>query len=498
MTRHSQPSALVIGSGAAGLATAIHLAQHGFDVKVLEKNNNPGGRLDQIDREGFKIDTGPTLYVMPHLYALELERIGIDPYSAFDLQRVDPTYHIYFEDGQQLLLSSDLSLMSEQVERFEAGASHRMLDYLAEGGQHYHLAMEHLVRKDFRRAADFFNLNNLPLMLKVRALQHHYSYVGKFFNDPHLKAAFTFQDMYMGLSPFKAPTTFSLMQYSEMTHGIWYPRGGMYTIALTLVERAQEAGVDILLNKHVAQIDVDGRRAVGVTLEDGARYTADFVIANADLPYVYNELLPPDGTMKQLERKHYSCSTISFFWALDTTFPELEPHMLFLADDYEGGFQALNGGELPERPSLYVHTPTKLNLASAPPGLDSVIGIVPVGNMDSHPDEDWSSVRRKARQAIFDRLSTIGLPALPDHIDFETCYTPESWHRRYNLYQGSTHGLSHKLTQLAYMRPHNQHKRYRNLFFVGASTHPGTGVPTVLVSARLATERILDGSGMRH
>lgn len=498
MRTHKKYSALIIGSGAAGLAAAVQLAKRGFDVKVLEKNNNPGGRLDQIDRDGFKFDTGPTLYVMPHLYASELERLGIEPYSAFDLQRVDPTYHIYFEDGQQLRLSSDLRMMAEQLERFETGASHRMLDYLAEGGQHYHLAMKHLVQRDFRRASDFFNLRNLPLMLKVRALRHHYDYTGKFFDDPHLKAAFTFQDMYMGLSPFEAPTTFSLMQYSELTHGVWYPRGGMYTIALTLVERAQEAGAEILLNHHVAHIDVDGRRAVGVTLEDGERLTADFVIANADLPYVYDELLPPDGTMQQLERKHYSCSTISFFWALDTTFPQLEPHMLFLADDYQGGFQALNGGELPERPSLYVHTPTRLDSSLAPTGCDTVISIVPVGNMDSHPDEDWQAVRHKARQAVFDRLSAVGLEQLSDHIDFETCYTPESWHRRYNLYQGSTHGLSHRLMQLAYMRPHNQHKRYRNLFFVGASTHPGTGVPTVLVSARLAATRILEAVGIRE
>ena len=328
-----QPTALIIGSGAAGLATAIHLARHGFDVKVLEKNNNPGGRLDQIEREGYTFDSGPTLYVMPQLYSAELEPLGIEPYREFDLQRVDPTYHIYFEDGHRLLLSSDLKVMAEQVERFETGASHRLLDYLAEGGQHYHLAMKHLVRRDFRRATDFFNLPNLPLIFKIRALQHHYAYTGKFFDDPHLKAAFTFQDMYMGLSPFKAPTTFSLMQYCELAHGIWYPRGGMYSIALTLVKHAQDAGAEVLLNHHVARIDVEGRRAVGVTLENGEKLTADFVIANADLPYVYEELLPPDGSMKRLERKHYSCSTISFFWAMNRTFPELEPHMLFLAND---------------------------------------------------------------------------------------------------------------------------------------------------------------------
>jgi phytoene desaturase len=486
------PSVLIIGAGVAGLASAIRLAKHGFNVRVFEKNNNPGGRLDQIEREGFTFDTGPTLYVMPNLYTSELERLGIHAHAALDLQRVDPTYHLYFEDGNQLVLTSDLKRLGGQIERFEPGASKRLLSYLAEGGRHYDLALNHLVQRDFRRATDFFNVRNLPLLFQVKALQPHYPYISRYFDDPHLKAAFTFQDMYMGLSPFEAPTTFSLMQYSELAHGVWYPRGGMYRIVKTLVQHAVSADVEIHLNSPVMQIDVKGNRAAGLTLENGELVTGDYVIANADLPYVYGQLLPQDGTMQRLQRKRYSCSTISFFWGLNNIVPELEPHMLFLADDYEGGFQALNGGPLPDRPSLYVHTPTRLDPSLAPQGRDSVIGIVPVGNLNSHPDQDWQAVREKARQAIFQRLESLGIDSFSERIQFETCFTPCSWRKRYNLYQGATHGLSHTLTQLAYMRPHNQHKRYRNLYFVGASTHPGTGVPTVLVSARLAAERIID------
>ena len=498
MNRPRRPTAIVIGAGVAGLAASIHLARRGFKVDIFEKNTRAGGRLDQIEREGFRFDTGPTLYVMPQLYASELKRLGIEAHAALDLQRVDPTYHLYFEGGSQLVLTSDMKRLTGQIDRFEHGASKHLMTYLSEGGRHYELALKNLVQRDFRRMGDFLNLSNLLLLFQLKAHRKHYRYIGRYFDDHRLQAAFTFQDMYMGLSPADAPTTFSLMQYSELAHGVWYPRGGMYRIVRLLLKYAEDAGVGIHLNSPVMQIDIDGHQALGVTLESGERVRSDFIIANADLPYVYGHLLPQDGTMQRLQRKRYSCSTISFFWGLESEVPELEPHMLFLADDYLGGFQALNGGSLPERPSLYVHTPTRLDPTLAPDGRDSVVGIVPVGNLSSQPDADWQSIRDQARQAIFDRLATVGVEELPEQIAFETCFTPYSWRKRYNLVHGATHGLSHTLTQLAYMRPHNQHRRYKNLYFAGASTHPGTGVPTVLVSGRLAAERIVEVVELRE
>jgi phytoene desaturase len=495
MSTQNQPSVLVIGAGAAGLASSIHLANLGYDVTIYEKNVRPGGRCDRIEREGFFFDTGPTLYVMPHLYAAELESLGVSPKTTLDLQRVDPTYHLYFEDGTQLRLTSDLTNLGEQVDAFEKGASLRLLDYIAEGGRLYNLAFERLVLRHFRHPLDFYNLRNIPVFLQVKALSRHYQQMRKYFDDPRLKAAFTFQDMYMGLSPFKAPTTFSLMPYSELTHGVWYPRGGMYTIIEELTKTAQNAGVKLHLNTAIDKINVEGNQATGVTLENGDRAEADIVLANADLPYVYGNLLPQDGTFDKLKRKHYSCSTLSFFWGLDRRLPELEPHMLFLADDYKGGFEALNGGLLPDKPSLYVHCPTRLDPSLAPKGKDSLVGIVPIGHLDVNPEEELEPVRDQARRAIIERLHDIGFENVENHIEFETCFTPCSWRKRYNLYKGATHGLSHSLNQLAYLRPHNRHKQFHNLYFAGASTHPGTGLPTVLVSGRLAAERIQDEWG---
>jgi len=241
---------------------------------------------------------------------------------------------------------------------------------------------------------------------------------------------------------------------------------------------------------------VRGSAARGVTLAGGRYLAADVVLANADLPYVYNHLLPDADLAKEMARKRFSCSALSFFWGVDKPISELGPHTLFLADDFQDNFKSIiRDLDLPKNPSLYIHAPARLDPAKAPPGQDTLIAIVPVGHLDETGEQDWASLVDRARQSVFDRLATIGVTGLESHLKFEVSLNPLSWRKRYNLMRGSTHGLSHNLIQLGYLRPRNRHPRYHNLYFVGASTHPGTGVPTALVSARLAAQRIVDELG---
>lgn len=241
------------------------------------------------------------------------------------------------------------------------------------------------------------------------------------------------------------------------------------------------------------QINTNSNHARGVRLADGSRLEADVVLANADLPYVYQHLLPQDGMAKALARKRFSCSVISFFWGMDKKYESLGPHTLFLADDYRENFETIiRDLGLPANPSLYVHAPARLDPSMAPRGQDTLTAIVPVGHMGEKGEQNWGELRDEARQHVFRRLRTLGITDFESHIKFEETYTPLSWHKRYNLMKGSTHGLSHTLTQMAYFRPSNRHSRYQNLYFVGASTHPGTGIPTAMVSGRLAAERIMD------
>jgi phytoene desaturase len=483
---------IVIGAGIGGITAAIHLAKHGLHVTVIEKNARPGGRCDRISREGHHFDTGPTLLLMPLLYEEEFRALGISMREVLDLQRVDPTYHLVFDNGSQLALTSDMKSMQEQLEKFEHGSFQGLLRYMDEGHSHYHLGIEKLLRPEFRKATDFFKLSNLPLLHQVKPLTKHYANMSRYFDDPRLKAAFTFQDMYMGLSPFEAPATFSMMPYTELAHGVWYPRGGMYQIVEALMSLARAAGVEFIFNSTVEQIEVNGRSARGVTL-NGQRMDADAVLANADLPYVYQNLLPQDGQVKRLNRKRYSCSVISFFWGMDKTYETLAPHTLFLASDYRENFERIiRDLALPANPSLYIHAPARLDPSMAPQGQDTLIAIVPVGHMSENGEQDWAELRDEARGHVFRRLASLGITDIASHIKFETTFTPLSWRKRYNLVKGSTHGLCHNLTQLGYFRPDNRHAKYHNLYFTGASTRPGTGMPTAMVSGRQSAQRIMD------
>lgn len=486
-------SVIVIGAGIGGIVAATHLARQGVNVTVVEKNARPGGRCDRISQEGHQFDTGPTLLVMPLLYEAEFRALGASMRECLDLQRVDPTYHLVFDDGSQLALTSDMKSLQEQLETFETGSFQGLLRYLDEGHRHYQLGIQKLVNRDFRKASDFFTPKNIPLLYQLKPLVNHYAHMAAYFDDPRLKAAFSFQDVYMGLSPFEAPATFSLMPYTELAHGVYYPRGGMYSIVEALMELARAAGVDFMFNTAVEQIDVDSTHTRGVLLAEGPHLAADAVLANADLPYVYQNLLPDKDLAESLAHKRFSCSVISFFWGLDKPYETLGPHTLFLADDYRENFDSIiRDLDLPANPSLYIHAPARLDPAMAPSGQDTLIAIVPVGHIDETTGQDWSALRDNARGHVFRRLASLGISDLAAHIKFETTFTPLSWRKRYNLMKGSTHGLCHNIMQLGYLRPHNRHPRYHNLYFTGASTHPGTGMPTAMVSGRLSAQRILD------
>ncbi len=489
-------NALVIGAGIGGIATAARLARHGYSVTVLEKNANPGGRCNQLVRDGHRFDIGPTLFLMPDVFAETYAALGERMEDHLDLRRIDPTYRIRFDDNTELALTSDLNKMQAQLEAIEPGSFGGLLRYLAEGHLHYRLSLERFVGRNFNNLLEYFDLRNLPLLFKLKALVKHYDNIGSYFKDPRLKAAFTFQNMYLGLSPYDAPATYSLLQYTELADGVWFPMGGLYRVIETLAEIAAGLGVRFIYNAPVRRIELEGNRATGVLLEDGRRFKADVVVANADLPYVYRHLLPDQAEADALERKKYTCSAVMFYWGVDKVYPQLGHHNVWLAGDYRASFDRIfNDLTLPDEPSFYVHAPARTDPAAAPAGQDTLMVLVPVGHLDETAGQDWPALQDRARSTVLQRLADMGLTDLPAHIKFEVSYTPQDWLTTYNLARGAAFGLSHNFTQVGYLRPQNRHNRYRNLYFAGASTHPGTGLPIVLLSARLTTERILQDMG---
>jgi phytoene desaturase (3,4-didehydrolycopene-forming) len=486
------PRALVIGAGVGGIAAAARLARHGYTVTVAEKRERAGGRCNYLVKDGHHFDTGPTLFLMSELYAQTFADLGERMEDHLSLRRIDPTYNVFFDDGSTLALTSDLNAMQTQLEAIEPGSFGGFLRYLDEGQLHYRLALRHLVTRDFRNLPEFVSLKNLLLLFRLKLLRSHYGNMGKYFRNRRLKAAFTFQDMYLSLSPYNAPATYSLFSYAELAGGIWFPMGGMRRVVEALTGIAEQSGVRFLYNAPVAQVTVNGDRATGAALADGRHIQTDVVVANADLPYVYRQLLPDHGMADRLDRKKYTCSTVTFYWGVDKQYPQLGPHNLFLAGDYRKSFdRILRDLTLPDEPSFYLHAPVRVDPSLAPEGQDTLMVVVPVGHINDAAPQDWSALQKRAREFVFQRLADAGVSDLEGHIKFEVSYTPRDWQSRYNLTKGSNLGLAHDLTQMGYLRPHNRHAHYRNLYFVGASTRPGSGVATVLISARLTTERIL-------
>jgi len=487
----NKPTAIVIGAGIGGIATAGRLARNGYQVTVLEKNETPGGRANQIRRDGHRFDIGPTLFLMPEVWEETYAALGEKMSDHLDLKRIDPTYKVHFEDGLQLQLTSDIGKMQTQLEMVEKTAFTGFLNYIAEGSQHYKLSLEKFVGRNFFNIFEYFSLKNLPLIFKLKALAKHYANTGRFFKDERLKAAFTFQNMYLGLSPYDAPATYSLLQYTELAEGVWYPIGGLYRAIESLTEIAEKLGVNFIYNAPVKQLKVAGSKVEGVVLEDGREFNSDIFVGNADLPYIYKELLPEKAAAKKLEKKLYTCSTIMFYWGVDKQYSQIAHHNVFLGGDYKDSFDRIfNDHDLPENPSFYVHAPTRTDASAAPEGQDTLYVLVPVGHLDE--GQDWDARVAQARKSVMKRLTKeMGITDLDEHIKFEIVYQPQVWKERFNLEKGAAFGLSHNFWQVGYLRPQNRHAKYKNLYFTGASTHPGTGLPIVLLSARLTTERIL-------
>jgi len=383
--------------------------------------------------------------------------------------------------------------MRQQLEMLEPGSSTREEKYVTTGFSLYTMAFEKLLGRNFTRFFDFFNLKNALLLIKLKTYLNHYRYTGRFFRSEHLKMAYTFQNIYVGQSPFSAPALFSMIPAAELTEGSMFPVGGMYGIAAKLMEKASEKEVRFHFAKPVRQILVSGNRATGVALADGSVARADVIIANADLPYVYRELLPPGSKAHRLSRMRYSCSALILHWGLDKQYPQLSHHNTFLSDRFREGLDRIfRDKSMGDDPCFYIHAPVRTDASAAPEGYDTLSVAVGVGHLDKRNSQEWKRITDRAREAIFRKLKKAGIDDIESHIRFEIVTTPETWEEALNVTKGSVFGsLGHNILQMGYFRPHNRDRRYKNLYFTGGSTHPGNGIPMVLMSAKLVSERIL-------
>lgn len=486
--------AIVIGAGVGGLATANFLAQNGYEVEIYEKNCNPGGRCGQKIQDGHRFDLGATILLMPSLYKQVLSALGIDLEKDLETTSLSPIYKLFFGDGSCFSFTRDEEKMRTQLEAFEPGSSPKYKAYVKEGYDYFNLAMNDLLGKNFDSLFEFVNLKSIRLLMKLKTYRNHAAYVKEYFKDARLQKAFSFQNIYVGQNPYDAPAFFSMLPGAEIAEGALFPKGGMNRIVQALVELAEKNNIKINCKKPVKEIVLNGKTARGILLDDGTEIGADLVIASADLPYVYDKLLNDRQKTRSLKKKKYSCSAIVFHWGVDKVYPQLDHHSVFLNEPYREGLDAIfKDKSVSDNPSFYVHAPVRSDKTAAPENQDSLSVIVPVAHLDDKADQDWKALREKVRVAVIRRLKEAGLTDIEDHIKFEICYLPKTWENSCNVTNGSVFGsLGHTIFQMGYFRPHNQHKKYKNLYFAGGSTHPGNGVPLVLLGAKLTSERILN------
>ncbi|KAI1764887.1 phytoene desaturase [Hypoxylon sp. FL1150] len=518
MSKINQQRAVVIGAGAGGIATAARLAKAGFAVTVLEKNSFTGGRCSLIHHEGHRFDQGPSLLLLPKLFHEAFHDLDTSlEAEGVELLRCPTNYNVWFADGQRFELSTDLARMKAQIERWEGkDGFRRYLAWLREAHQHYELSVSDVLHKNFTSFVDLVVPRFVLTGLKIHPLHSIWNRASKYFWTERLRRVFTFATMYMGMSPFDAPATYSLLQYTELAEGIWYPRGGFHVVLDTLVKVGERLGVEYRLSTPVKAIltHADGTTARGVQLESGEVLEADVVVVNADLVYAYSNLFPPTPSIqkysKSLRQRDSSCSSISFYWSLDRKVPELQTHNIFLADQYRESFDAIfDRKSLPDEPSFYVNVPSRVDPSAAPEGRDSVIVLVPTGHLQESRDpdqpdvglarnQDWPTLIARARRAVLATISArTGCASLDKLITHESINSPTTWEARFNLDRGSILGLGHGFFNVLAFRPRTRAEGIRGVYFVGASTHPGTGVPIVLAGARLTSEQVLDDLGMQ-
>ncbi|ORE02407.1 phytoene dehydrogenase [Rhizopus microsporus var. microsporus] len=490
---------VVIGAGIGGTATAARLAREGFRVTVVEKNDFSGGRCSLIHHGGYRFDQGPSLYLMPKLFEDAFADLDERVEDHLELLRCENNYKVHFDDGESIHLTSDLTRMKTEMERVEGPEGFgRFLDFLRETHVHYQNGTWIALKKNFESIWDLIRLEYAPEILRLHLFDKIYRRASLYFKTKRMRMAFTFQTMYMGMSPYDAPAVYSLLQYTEFAEGIWYPRGGFNQVVQKLESIAtQKYRATFRYNAPVAKINTDSGRVCGVTLENGEVIEADAVVCNADLVYAYHKLLPPcSWTTKTLASKKLTSSSISFYWSMNKKIPQFDVHNIFLAESYKESFDEIfEQYGLPSEASFYVNVPSRVDPSAAPDGKDSVIVLVPIGHMKSQTGEgeDYADLVNRAREMVLSVIqSRLGIKDFASMIEHEIVNDPKTWQAKFNLWRGSILGLSHNVFQVLWFRPSTRDttNRYRNLFFVGASTHPGTGVPIVLAGSKLTSDQV--------
>ncbi len=486
-----RPHAIVIGSGFGGLASAVRLGARGYRVTVVEKLDRAGGRGRVHKQDGFTFDAGPTIITAPFLFE-ELWDVAGERFSDdVELKRMDPFYRVRFDDGTHFDYVGEAERNEPQIAALNEQDIAGYRRFLKAASENYRVGFEMLVDRPFSKLMDMASV--VPDMLRLRADRSVHKMVSRYVKSEKLRMVLSFHPLLIGGNPFAASSVYTLISHLEKHSGVFSAMGGTGTMVKGLERLIGKQGSSIRFNSEVKQILLKDRTARGVMLADGTTLEADIVVCNSDVAWTYRNLLPTlkrrSWTDKRLDRAHYSNGLFVWYFGTKQRYDDVPHHSILMGPRYKGLLDDIfHNKKLSKDFSLYLHRPTATDTSMAPDGCDCFYVLAPVPNLEA--DVDWEQQAEPFRQAVEQRLSETMLPGLKDNVISSLVTTPLDFQNDLLSYRGAGFGMEPRLLQSAWFRPHNRSEDVKNLFFVGAGTHPGAGLPGVISSAKVIEQLV--------
>lgn len=488
----------VIGAGVAGLASAIRLQHAGYDVTLYEKEGIPGGKMNLVEKDGYRFDLGPSLVMMPELYREVFELTGRDPDDYIPMQRLDPMYAAFFDDGKEKFdVSSDLVSLINTMEGISDKDAQGFLRYLTDIYERFIVAKDHFLQRPFRNAKDFYNPSTIKQALKLKTFDSADHMISKYVKDDRLRQMLSFQTLYIGLSPKSGPSLYTIIPMIELLYGVWFIKGGMHTMAESMEKLFLELGGKVHYNSPVQEILIENQEAKGIRLAD-REVLSDFVMCNADFPYAMKNLVKDSKakgkyTDKKIDSMKYSCSCFILYLGMDRKYEEVSNvHNFVFSKNLDENIDQIFSGDKLSDPSIYLYMGSKIDSSLAPKDKDGLYVLMPVPELSTAKYEWTDETTQYYREKALKSLKNLpGFENVEQEIVSESYITPLDFESKFNAYNGACFGLQPNLLQSNHLRPQSKAKQCENLYFTGSSTHPGAGVPIVLLSAKIATEELM-------
>lgn len=484
---------IVIGSGFGGLATASRLLSQGHEVEIFEKRDKPGGRAYVYEMEGFKFDGGPTVITAPFLFDEIFEAAGKNREDYFELVPCNPFYRIFNAEGKKFDYNGDHDFVLNEIEQWNPSDKEGYTKFLKTTKAIFNKGFVELADQSFLSLWDMIKV--VPDLIRLQSHKTVYKYIAQFIENDFLRKVFSFHPLLVGGNPFDTTSIYAMIHYLEREWGVHYAMGGTGSIVNALVQLIEEQGGNIHYNAEVNEITIINGKANGIRLSDGSEHSADQVVSNADVAFTYRNMIPErkrtTWTNRKIERTKYSMSLFVIYFGTKKRYldSELEHHNIILGERYEELLSDIfHDKKLADDFSLYLHMPTKTDPSLAPEGCEGFYVLSPVPHLGS--GTDWNEKAKPYRDAIISFLEKNYLPDLEENIVVEHHIDPLHFRDTLNSYKGSAFSVEPILTQSAWFRPHNKSEDIDDLFFVGAGTHPGAGLPGVLSSAKIAEDLI--------